>query len=227
MAIRFRRVQRMADPRTPDVKKFYPVISYKYDTPVTLREVALELSVNSGISEGATLSVLKDFRALLRKVLLNGRSLNLDGLGYFYLAAKSAGKLSAEELSANDISGLRVCFRANKDIRLTANGALRTRGLAFKDLDRLNDVVNEAGPEGDLPLGPDEVPGDVPGEVPGDVPGEETGGQHGEQTTDPDATDRPGGGGGGSSEGQDPAGPDDQKGQDPVAPDTGDEGGRF
>ena len=226
MAIRFRRVQRMADPRTPDVKKFYPVISYKYDTPVTLREVAVELSVNSGISEGATLSVLKDFRALLRKVLLNGRSLNLDGLGYFYLAAKSAGKLSAEELSANDISGLRVCFRANKDIRLTANGALRTRGLAFKDLDRLNDVVNEAGPEGDLPLGPDEVPGD------------ETGGQHGEQTTDPDATDRPGGGGGGSSEGRDPvgpddqqgkdpAGPDDQKGQDPVAPDTGDEGGRF
>ena len=226
MAIRFRRVQRMADPRTPDVKKFYPVISYKYDTPVTLREVAVELSVNSGISEGATLSVLKDFRALLRKVLLNGRSLNLDGLGYFYLAAKSAGKLSAEELSANDISGLRVCFRANKDIRLTANGALRTRGLAFKDLDRLNDVVNEAGPEGDLPLGPDEVPG------------EETGGQHGEQTTDPDATDRPGGGGGGSPEGQDPVGPDDQqgkdpagsddqKGQDPVAPDTGDEGGRF
>ena len=206
MAIRFRRVQRMADPRTPDVKKFYPVISYKFDTPVTLREVAAELSVKSGMSEGATLSVLKDFRAMLRKTLLSGRSLNLDGLGYFFLSAKSDGQEVADDLTANDIKGLRVCFRANKDIRLTARGSTRTVGLTFKDLDRLG-VVDEEDPM-----------------------------EEQDPTVDPDASDQPGGSSSkdpASEEkhepsGQDPAEQDGSETVDPGTPDTGrEEGGEV
>ena len=54
-------------------KKVYPVISYQYDTSATLTEIAKEISSNSGVSEGETISVLKDFRTLLRKTLLAGR----------------------------------------------------------------------------------------------------------------------------------------------------------
>ena len=73
MAIRFRRVSRLCDPTNKELgKKVYPVISYQYDTSATLKEIAKEISSNSGVSEGETISVLKDFRTLLRKTLLAG-----------------------------------------------------------------------------------------------------------------------------------------------------------
>ena len=68
MAIRFRRVSRLCDPTNKELgKKVYPVISYQYDTSATLKEIAKEISSKSGVSEGETISVLKDFRTLLRK----------------------------------------------------------------------------------------------------------------------------------------------------------------
>ena len=97
-----------------------------------------------------TISVLKDFRTLMRKILLGGRSVNIDGIGYFYLSAQSKGTDKAEDFTASDITGLRICFRANKDIRLNAGASsTRTDGLMFKDLDRLNDEGTDAPSGGD------------------------------------------------------------------------------
>lgn len=139
MAIRFKRVTRLSDPTNKDsVKKTYPSISYKYDTPATLKEVAKEISGSSGVSEGETISVLKDFRTLLRKHLLSGRSVNIEGIGYFFLAAQSKGTEKPEDFTQQDITGLRICFRANNDIRLNTGLTTRTDGLVFKDLDKLN-----------------------------------------------------------------------------------------
>ena len=90
MAIRFKRVQRLCDPTNKEAgKKVYPVISYQYDTSATLDEFAKEISSTSGVSEGETISVLKDFRTLLRKTLLSGRSVNIKGLGYFSFQLKA------------------------------------------------------------------------------------------------------------------------------------------
>lgn len=148
MAIRFKRVTRLSDPTDKDsVKKTYPVISYKYDTPATLKEVAKEISSNAGVSEGEAISVLKDFRTLLRKILLSGRSVNIDGIGYFYLAASSKGAEKPEDFTQQDISGLRICFRANKDIRLNTGTTTRTDGLTFKDLDRIEANSKPGGGE--------------------------------------------------------------------------------
>ena len=146
MAIRFKRILRLSDPTDKSsVKRTYPIISYKYDTAATLKEVAQEISGNSGVSEGETISVLKDFRTLLRKLLLSGRSVNIDGLGFFYLSAKSKGTEKAEDFTANDITGLRICFRANSDIRLVATGATRSDGLSFKDVDRIQNGSADGG----------------------------------------------------------------------------------
>ena len=92
-------------------------------------------------SEGVVNSVLKDFCTELKEELLWGRSVNIDGLGYFYLAARSKGTETEEAFTANDITGLRVCFRANKEIRITANGSTRSEGLSLKDVDRINDEL--------------------------------------------------------------------------------------
>lgn len=140
MAIRFRRVKRLFELGNPDgSKKYFAQLVYKYDTPATLKEVAKEISGQAGVSEGETISVLKDFRSLLKKTLLSGRSVNIDGLGYFYLAATSRGTDKFDDFTAGNIEGLRICFRANNDIRLHATGTTRSDGLAFKDLDHLKD----------------------------------------------------------------------------------------
>lgn len=139
MAVLFRKVFRLSDPTNKSsVKKVYPVVTYKYDNAATLGEFAKEISSNSGVSEGETISVLKDFRALLRKTLLTGRSVNIEGLGYFFLAAQSKGAVKMEDFTAQDITGLRICFRANNDIRLHTGAATRSDGLKLKDVDRVN-----------------------------------------------------------------------------------------
>ncbi|WP_303013271.1 HU family DNA-binding protein [uncultured Bacteroides sp.] len=140
MAIRFKRVQRLCDPTNKKAgKRVYPVVSYQYDTSATLDEFAKDISSTSGVSEGETISVLKDFRTLLRKTLLSGRSVNIKGLGYFFLAAQSKGTEKAEDFTVADISGLRICFRANSDIRLFTGTSTRSDGLKFKDLDHINE----------------------------------------------------------------------------------------
>lgn len=167
MAIRFRRVFRLCDPTNKEAgKKVYPVISYQYDTSATLDEFAKEIASASGVSEGETISVLKDFRTLLRKTLLGGRSVNIKGLGYFFLSAQSKGTEKAEDFTIANISGLRVCFRANSDIRLFTGTTTRSDGLKFKDLDHINDsgLVDDGSDGGETP-DPDGGSGDD-GETP-------------------------------------------------------------
>lgn len=163
MAIRFRRVTRLCNPADKDgATKVYPSISYKYDTSATLEEFAKEISMASGVSEGDAYSILKDFRALLRKILLSGRSVNIKGLGYFFLAAQSKGTEKAEDFTMADITGLRICFRANSDIRIHTGTNTRTNGLTFKDLDLIKKNSNNAGEPGigDDDPNPDDGSGD-------------------------------------------------------------------
>ena len=145
MAIRFKRVQRLCDPTNKEAgKKVYPVISYQYDTSATLDEFAKEISSTSGVSEGETISVLKDFRTLLRKTLLSGRSVNIKGLGYFFLSAQSKGTEKAEDFTVSDIS-------------LFTGTSTRSDGLKFKDLDHINDssIIDGGSGEGGEAPDPD------------------------------------------------------------------------
>nr|WP_302830639.1 DNA-binding protein [uncultured Bacteroides sp.] len=141
MAILFRkhaRLSNLADKNS--AKKVYPTITYKYSNSAKLKEVAQEISTMSGVSEGNSYSVLKDFRTYLKKTLLAGRIVNIDGLGHFYLSAQSKGTDTAAGFTSGDITGLRICFRANSDIRIVAAGSTRSDGLVFKDVDRINET---------------------------------------------------------------------------------------
>ena len=97
---------------------------------------------------------LDDVDIKLRKTLLSGRSVNIKGLGYFFLSAQSKGTEKAENFTVSDISGLRVCFRANSDIRLFTGTSTRSDGLKFKDLDHINDssiIDGDSGEGGEAP----------------------------------------------------------------------------
>lgn len=151
MAVLFRKVLRLSNPTDKSsVKKVYPVVTYKYSNPATLGEFAKEIGSNSGVSEGESISVLKDFRTLLKKTLLAGRPVNIEGLGYFYLAAQSKGAEKMEEFTAQDITGLRICFRAHNEIRLHTAVGTRSDGLTLKDIDRIYAEDENAGGGGDV-----------------------------------------------------------------------------
>ncbi len=149
MAVLFRKHSRLSNLADKDsAKKVYPTITYKYSNPAKLKEVAREISTMSGVSEGNSYSVLKDFRTYLKKTLLAGRIVNIDGLGHFFLSAQSKGTDKAEDFTSSDITALRICFRANSDIRIVASGATRSDGLVLKDVDRINDTTGNSGSDG-------------------------------------------------------------------------------
>lgn len=75
MTILYRKHYRLTDLSDKNsAKKVFPTITYEYGQAATLTEVAKEISGNSGVSEGETISVLKDFRTLMRKLLFSGHS---------------------------------------------------------------------------------------------------------------------------------------------------------
>lgn len=152
MTVLFRkhtRLSNLADKNS--AKKVYPTITYKYSNSAKLKEVAREISAMSGVSEGNSYSVLKDFRTYLKKTLLAGRIVNIDGLGHFFLAAQSKGTAKAEDFTSSDITALRICFRANSDIRIVSAGATRSDGLVLKDVDRINNADGNGSGEGGGP----------------------------------------------------------------------------
>lgn len=161
MTVLFRKHTRLSNLADKDsAKKVYPTITYKYSNSAKLKEVAREISAMSGVSEGNSYSVLKDFRTYLKKTLLAGRIVNIDGLGHFFLAAQSKGTDKAEDFTSSDITALRICFRANSDIRIVSAGATRSDGLVLKDVDRINNADGNGsgegggpGDENDNPLG--------------------------------------------------------------------------
>ena len=53
--------------------------------------------------------------------------------------------LPKEDFTVADIQGLRVCFRANSDIRLSTGTSTRSDGLKFKDLDHIKDTGTTSG----------------------------------------------------------------------------------
>ena len=132
MSILYKKVWRLLNPLDKkSAKKVYPVITYKYGVAMDLKQIAKKISRLSGVSEGVVNSVLKDFRTELKEELLLGRSVNIDGLGFFYLAARSKGADTAETFTANDITGVFVSVPIRKFVlRLTEAPA--PKDLALK-----------------------------------------------------------------------------------------------
>ena len=133
MSILYKKVWRLLNPLDKkSTKKVYPVITYKYGVAIDLKQIAKKISRLSGVSEGVVNSVLKDFRTELKEELLLGRSVNIDGLGFFYLAARSKGADTAEAFTANDITGCAFVSVPTRKFVLRLTEAPAPKDLALK-----------------------------------------------------------------------------------------------
>lgn len=164
MTIRYRKIKRRLVPsdETSETRVF-PVVTYKYGKAANLKEVAKKIAKQSILGEGEVYNMLKYFCSLLQDILLEGRQVNIDGLGYFSLALQGQGAESVEAFTTNDITGLRICFRAHNDIRIHNGATTRTDGLDFLDVDKVNgetptDTDDGTGSGGEDGGGEDENP---------------------------------------------------------------------
>ena len=117
MSVIFRTVERPSDPRVENSpKKYFPQL-VTLGQSVNLAFIAQKMQDRSSLSIGDIRSVVQNFVEKLKEQLLEGKTVNIAGLGVFMLAAKSKGSDKAEDITAKSVDSVRICFQANKELK--------------------------------------------------------------------------------------------------------------
>lgn len=114
-------------------KKWYPK-AVQVDQPFTTKELADALAEISTVSYADVMAVLGNLPGVMGKMMAQGRSVRMEGLGTFRLTinAEKQGVDTAEEVSDAQIVGVRVRYTPETR-RPTKTGAV-TRALVDDDL---------------------------------------------------------------------------------------------
>ena len=138
MSVIFRTVERPSDPRVENSpKKFFPQI-VTLGQSVNLAFIAQKMQDTSSLSIGDIKSTMQNFVEKLKEQLLEGKTVNISGLGVFMLAAKSKGADLAKDITAKSVESVRICFQANKELKITKTA---TRAGEKLDLVSLDDYL--------------------------------------------------------------------------------------
>jgi predicted histone-like DNA-binding protein len=113
MALQFNVVER-ANPQTKE-KKWYA--SPKLTGNRNLKNFSKDLSSVSSLSAGDVQNVIVNLINELPKWLMEGDSVKLDGFGSFRLSFSSDGAATKEEVTANNITDVRIIFDADDEIK--------------------------------------------------------------------------------------------------------------
>lgn len=92
-------------------KKYYatPV----YEGTVEFDSLVDRLSRTCTVTPADIAAVLRVLSDELPEYLMEGKSVNLENLGHFRLSFSSKGQERSEDVSANDITNIRVLFKAS------------------------------------------------------------------------------------------------------------------
>ena len=129
MSVIFKTVKRPSDPRVENSpKRYYPQL-ITLGRSVDLKFIAQKIQ--------------------LKEQLLEGKAVNIEGLGVFMLAAKSKGSEKQEDITAKSVDSVRIYFQANKELKITKTA---TRAGEKLDLISLDDYLKGAaeGGNGDM-----------------------------------------------------------------------------
>lgn len=108
MSVIFRTVERPSDPRVENSpKKFFPQI-VTLGQSVNLAFIAQKMQDTSSLSIGDIKSTMQNFVEKLKEQLLEGKTVNISGLGVFMLAAKSKGADLAKDITAKSVESVRA-----------------------------------------------------------------------------------------------------------------------
>ncbi|MEG0647364.1 MAG: HU family DNA-binding protein [Bacteroides sp.] len=142
MSVVYRVVKRVSNPLKADSpKKFYPQ-AITMGKSVDLKFMAQKMRDSSSLSVGDIKSALQTFVEKLKEQLLEGKTVNIEGLGVFMLSIRSKGEEKQEDVTATSASSVRVCFQASKDLRVSK---IATRAEERLDLISLEDYLKGIG----------------------------------------------------------------------------------
>ena len=118
----FKRVQKKVN------ALWYPQ-SVTVGKPVTTDEIADELAIRSTVTRGDTYAVMKNLGAVLGNYMAQGRSVKVEGVGTFYYTAATnkQGVETSQEVSASQITGVRVRFLP--EVGRNSSGQIMTRSM--------------------------------------------------------------------------------------------------
>lgn len=170
MSVIYKVISRPSDPRIPNSpKRFYPRL-ITLGQSVSLKYIAEKMKDRSSLSVGDIKSVIQNFVDKMKEQLLEGKSVNIEGLGVFMLTACSKGADVAKDVNAKSVESVRIFFQANKELRITKSATREDEKLDLISLDdylkKLNMSVTPENPE--KPENPDEGGEEGGGEEEGD-----------------------------------------------------------
>jgi len=119
MSIKFHAVQRK-DPRDRTLPgKYYAELTNRYE--ITFEQLLGEITDMSTVSVGDTYNVMQTLIHLIKKHLLEGRTVKLGDLGSFYLTVNSNGKDTADEVDAKGIVQANIRYRPSMKLKEVLN----------------------------------------------------------------------------------------------------------
>lgn len=87
----------------------------------------------------------------MKEQLLEGKSINIEGLGVFMLTARSKGAELAKDVNAKSVDSVRIFFQANKELRVTKTATRADEKLDLISLDeylkKISVTVSPTNPE--------------------------------------------------------------------------------
>jgi len=101
--------------------------------PVIEKDIAQNLAQNSSLTQGDVLSTFSQLPGEIAAQLKNGRTVNIEGVGTFYLSIKSDGVEKPEDCTPSTIKSVRICFRADEKLKGL---------LADCEFTNLDDLIN-------------------------------------------------------------------------------------
>ena len=158
MSVIYKVITRPTDPRVPNSpKRYYPHL-ITLGQSVNLKYIAQKMQDRSSLSIGDIKSVIQNFVEKMKEQLLEGKSVNIEGLGVFMLTARSKGAELAKDINAKSVDSVRIFFQANKELRVTKTATRADEKLDLISLDEyLKKISVTVSPED--PEKPDEGEG--------------------------------------------------------------------
>ena len=151
MSVIYKVITRPTDPRVPNSpKRYYPHL-ITLGQSVNLKYIAQKMQDRSSLSVGDIKSVIQNFVEKMKEQLLEGKSVNIEGLGVFMLTACSKGADAAKDVNAKSVDSVRIFFQANKELRITKTATRADEKLDLISLDeylkKLNASVTPDDPD--------------------------------------------------------------------------------
>mgnify|MGYP000420529694 CR=1 FL=1 len=117
MSVIYKVITRPTDPRVPNSpKRFYPHL-ITLGQSVSLKYLAEKMRDRSSLSVGDIKSVIQNFVDKMKEQLLEGKSVNIEGLGVFMLAAVRKVQIWQGILQQELWRSVRIFFQAIKELR--------------------------------------------------------------------------------------------------------------